>query len=80
MLCFLPLNFNRLNANADEAPTNTDTSATKLEIISEFLAQVKYGIAGLLNRVEKFVMENSVGKKLVTLRLPELLKEDRTTK
>lgn len=80
MLCFLPLNFKRLNAKADDAPTNTETSATKVEIIREFLAQVKYGIAGLLKRVEKLTTENSLGKKLVTFKLPELLNADKTTR
>lgn len=80
MPCFLPLNFKRLKAKAEDAPTKTETKATKLEIRSEFFAQVKYGMAGLLNRVEKFVTENSVGKKLVTFRLPELLNAESTTK
>ena len=58
----------------------TDRTATEPAMISEFLTQVKYGMVGSLNRTLKFLNEISVGIKEVSCRLPDELKEERTTK
>jgi hypothetical protein len=49
MPTFLPLNFNLLNAKAEDAPIITDNTATTVEITTVFLIQIKYGIVGSLN-------------------------------
>ena len=76
----LPLNFKRLKANADAAPTITDNTATVPAIIREFFIQVKYGIAGSLNNLEKLVSDPEVGIKEVTCKLPVGLIEEIITR
>jgi hypothetical protein len=76
----LPLNFKRLNAKADAAPTTTDKTATVPAITSEFFIQVKYGIAGSLKSLEKFVNDPEVGIKDVTCKLPVGLNEEMITR
>jgi hypothetical protein len=64
------LNFKRLKAKADAAPTTTERTATVPAITKEFLIHVKYGIVGSLKSLEKLAKDTEVGIKEVTCKLP----------